>query len=79
MLSIDVLHKIYKFELYYKNKGFLNRHFCHKLKFCQKKMDNDSDDTSTSLENTENFCDNPTRDILAVSVFFLHQMFFQDV
>lgn len=55
-------------------------------------MDNESDDTSTSLETgkyfllvfflsslrilldfffqfTENFCDNPTRDILAVSIY----------
>lgn len=75
MLSIDVLHKIYKFELNCKNKGLLNRHFCRKLKFGQKMMDNDSDDTSTSLENTENFCDNPTRDILAVSFFFKHNFF----
>lgn len=29
-------------------------------------MEKDSDSTATSLdENTDNFCDNPTRDILA--------------
>lgn len=35
-------------------------------------MDQDSESTVTSLEeNTENFCDNPTRDILADGIICL--------
>lgn len=40
-------------------------------------MDNDSDDTSTSLENTENF-DNPRRDLLAVSYYVVRMLFFSN-